>query len=154
MRETFETYAFDLATSNDLELRKFNNSSEVLANLKAGIINYALIGRKAYTFEITDDIREVPLQNLGYTLVGPEKRIVEYSQLKDIVVHTYLDEKIVQEYLPFETEVIYYETINEILHRDVKLISWEDFKDDFNLIVPVIKDVKVTKFRTPILYMK
>ncbi len=152
--DTFEKYAIDLARGNDLELRKFKNSSEVLKNLKAGTITYAVIGRKAYSFEINDEITEIPLKELGHTLIAPEKDIIEYSELRNIVVHTYLEEEIVGKYLPSETEVIYHENIQEALEKGITLISWEDFNDDLNLLIPVEEESKVIKFRTPILYIR
>jgi hypothetical protein len=150
--DTFEKYAIDLAEERDLELKKFDNSSEVLENLRTGSISYAVIGRKAYSFEINDEITEIPLEDLGHTLVAPEKDIIEYSELSNVVVHTYLEEGIVGKYLPSETEVIYHENVQEALEKGISLISWEDLNDNLNLLIPLEGHSKVVKFRTPMLY--
>lgn len=151
---TFETYAFDLAKNNNFDLKKFESSNEVLSNLKSNSIDYGVIGRRAYSFEIDDEILEIPLEEYGFTLISPKKNFIEYSQLKDLEIHTYLNKEGVENFLGSEYNVIFHENIEDALKKDVVLIHWDDFEDNFELFIPMQANEKVAKFRTPILYTK
>jgi hypothetical protein len=151
--KTFERYALALAEENNLDVVKFGSSFEVLANLESGNIDYAVIGRRAYSSEISEEILEIPLEEYGWTLVSSEKGFLEYSELENLEIHTYLNEDEVLEFFSFEPNIVFHENIENALQGDLVLIHWEDFRDDFELVVPLVGDAKVEKFRNPMLYI-
>ncbi len=151
--KTFERYAVSLAEKNDLDLILFGSSFDVLANLKAGNIDYGVIGRRAYGFEINDEILEIPLEEYGWTLVSLEKGFVEYNELKDLNIATYLEEEDVLNFFSFKPNISFHENLEDALKEELVLISWEDFSDELQLVVPMEGEDKVEKFRTPMLYM-
>ncbi len=153
--ETFERLAFDFARENkDIVLKKFDSSFTVLSNLKNGNLDYAIIGRKAYAYEIDSSIQETPLQDLGFTLVSKSKGFVEYDDLKNIKIHTYLNKEDVENFIDSENIVFHQdlETAIELGLDSTVLISWHDWDDSFQLLVPLKEGRKVEKFRTPTLY--
>ena len=141
--------AFQIAERKNYELIQFNSASEVLLSLNKNQIDYALIGRKPYSYEINGKIKEEILKS-GKTLVSNEKRLIDISQLNYLRINTYLtglDDK----------NIVYYESKEEALerinHGEIVLISWEDWGDDFELIVPVYPNrEQVKEFRGVFLY--
>lgn len=151
--KTFERYAVELAEQNNLNLVRMNSSFDVLASLKSGNIDYAVIGRRAYSQEINDQILEIPLKEYGWTLVSSEKDFFEYSEIENYEIHTYLNQEEVQNFFSYEPSIIFHEDIDSAFKSGITLIHWEDFRDDFELVIPLIGDAKVEKFRNPMLYM-
>ena len=151
--KTFERYAIELAEQNDLDLVKLGSSFDVLSNLKSGNIDYAVIGRRAYTPEINEKTLEIPLKEYGWTLVSSEKDFFEYSEIENLEIHTYLKQEEVQDFFSYEPSIVYHDDIDSAFENGITLIHWEDFQDDFQLIVPLQGDAKVEKFRNPMLYM-
>jgi hypothetical protein len=151
---TFEKYAFNLAKDNNFDLKRFESSNEVLSNLKFNNIDYGVIGRRAYSFEIDDKILEIPLEEYGFTLISPVKVFIEYSKLKDLEIHTYLKKESVEDFLGSEYNIIFHQNIEKALEKEIVLIHWEDFQDNFELFIPIETNQKVEKFRTPILYTR
>ena len=152
--KTFERYAMALAEENELELIRFGSSFEVLSNLSSGNIDYAVIGRRAYSNEINSEILEIPLKEYGWTLVSVEKDFFEYSKIEEMEVHTYLDESKVKDFFSYKPSLVFHEDLESIPKEKIALIRWEDFHDDFELIIPLDGEDKIEKFRTPILYMR
>jgi hypothetical protein len=151
--ETFERFAFEIRDNNEgIVLQKFPSSFDVLANLKNDKIDYGLIGRRAYSFEIDEDIKETPLQEFGFTLVSNEKGFIDYRDLKNLEIHTYLSEDIVKEFFDFQN-ITYQNKLSANLETP-RLISWEDWNDSFELFIPIENGKKVEKFRTPMLYSR
>lgn len=154
--KTFERYAQALAQENDLDIVRLSSSGEVLSQVNSGNIDYGVIGRRAYSFEIGNHIVEKPIKELGWTLVGKEKDFVVKEELKNFEIHTYLDEQEVMNFFSLDLNITYHDDIDSAFNSEgIALIAWKDFRDEFELIVPHVKDsdAKVEKFRTPMLYM-
>ncbi len=151
--KTFERYAISLAEENDLDLVKFGSSFEVLLSLKSQNIDYAVIGRRAYSNEINSEILEIPLEEYGWTLVSSKKDFFEYSDIENFEIHTYLNQQEVQNFFTSEPSVVFHEDIDSAFENGIALIHWEDFRDDFELVVPMKGENKVEKFRNPMLYI-
>jgi len=146
--------AIALAEQNDLDLKRLPNSFDVLANLKSGNIDYAVIGRRAYSDEINSEIVEIPMKEYGWTLVSSERDFVEYSDIENLEIHTYLDQEEIQDFFSYEPSFVFHEDIDSAFSSGIALISWEDFRDDFELVIPMQDDTRLEKFRTPILFMR
>ena len=154
--KTFERYAQALAKENSLEIVKMQSAAEVLSNLNSGKIDYAVIGRRAYSFEIQNHIIEKPLEKYGWTLVGKEKGVLLEDELKNFEIHTYLEKEDVLNFSSLDLNFILHDNIDTAFNSgDISLISWEDFQDEFQLIVIYEKnsDTKIETFRTPMLYI-
>ncbi len=155
--ETFERFAFDIEQKNEnVVLKKLDSSATVLSEVKNGDITYGLIGRKAYAFEIDSSIQEIPLLEMGLTLISDEKGFVSYEDLENMEVHTYIDEEVVNDFINSES-IFFHDDMDTALEEGLKtavLISWQDWRDDFMLLIPIDGIKKVEKFRTPLLYTK
>ena len=150
--KTFQRYALALAQENNLEVVNFGSSFEVLSKLMQGKIDYAVIGRRAYSFEIDDSILETPLKEYGWTLVSSEKNFFQYPEIVNYEIHTYLNEEEVREFFDYKPKLFFHENIESSIENEISLIHWDDFKDEFELVIPVSGDNKVEKFRNPMLY--
>lgn len=151
--KTFERYAHALAQENNLDLVIYGSSFDVLSNLKSGKIDYGVIGRRAYSYEINEETLEIPLKEYGFTLISSQKAFFEYSEIENLEVHTYLKNEEISDFFTFKPQITFHENIESALKGELVLIHWEDFKDDFQLVVPIEDDAKVEKFRNPMLYM-
>lgn len=147
-------YEEALAFSEDVELVEFVSASEVLFALNREQIDFGLVGRKAKFHEISDDISEEILES-GYTLVSNKKGFIDYSQLRQINIHTYLDSEIVER-LVSSQNIVYYDSQQEVIDKisdgEVVLISWDDWNDEFELIVVMDGNEKAKDFRGVFLY--
>ncbi len=150
--KTFERYARSLAEENNLNLVELGSSFEVLSSLANDKIDYAVIGRRAYKHEINEQTLEIPLKEFGWTLVSSEKDFFEYSDIESLEIHTYLNEDEVSNFFPAKPKLHYHENIDEAFENGITLIHWEDFRDEFELVVPLESNNKIEKFRVPILY--
>ncbi len=152
---TMEPYAQEISAQNErVSLHVFPNSSFALAFLREGKIDGALIGRKARAQEISSGIKERRIAN-GWTLLAPATRDIAYQDLKKEVVHTYLDEREVQGFLPPETHIIFYEIKEMVFGLDdqqIILADWQDVGSEYGLLIPTENGRKVPRFRAPVLY--
>ena len=151
---TMQDEAISLSQEKDYKLISFGSASEVLSALKNGQINKALIGRKAEKIEIGSTINEEVLKS-GYTLVSKEKGFIDYSKLPSIEVYTYLSNELVSSLIPASSKIIYQsesEVLKQINAGKIALISWDDWSDDFELIVVMNGNEKVKDFRGAFLY--
>ena len=147
-------HAEEISKKNNLEIVRNRSAAEVLYNLSAGMLDIGIIGRKAKQVEFTG--YEKRLKNTGYTLIYIQKAMIDYGQLEEIVVHTYLAKDIVKNNFPELKRVVYHNSLEESLNSgEVNLIDWSDWQNNFNLLIPVDEfGNKIEKFRTPILYSK
>jgi hypothetical protein len=151
---TMQKEAISLSEKNNYELIKFNSASEVLSSLNKNQIEKALIGRKAKNYEIHKNTKETTLES-GYTLVSNKKEFINYSQLSELEIYTYLSKKITENLIPHDSKIIYLsknETINRISEEKIVLISWKDWEDNFELVVVMDGNKKVKNFRGAFLY--
>ncbi len=152
---TMESNALEIFDGNNYELIRFSSASEVLSVLNNNQIDMGLIGRKAKEGELSSDVKETILES-GYTLVSNNKEFINYSQLSGLEIYTYLPKEKVEILIPENKNTVYYESkqeaINKILEGEVVLILWEDWQDDFELLVVMDNNEKVKDFRGVFLY--
>ena len=151
---TMEKYTEEISKKYNLDIVRNHSAAEVLYNLSAGNLDIGLIGRKAEKAEFVG--YEKRLKDVGYTLIYRGKSAIDYRQLGAITVHTYLPEDIVKNNFPEFRNVVYHQSLEESLREgEINLISWDDWRDEFNLLIPIDEfGNKIEKFRTPILYSK
>ena len=151
---TMQNEAISLSQENDYELISFGSASEVLSALKNYQIDKALIGRKAERTEINPNTKETVLKS-GYTLVSNKKGFMDYSNLPSIEIYTYLSNEILSGLIPASSKIIYEienEVIKKISEGKIALIPWEDWNDEYELIVVINGNKKVKDFRGVFLY--
>ena len=144
-----------LAQENNYELITFGSSYQVLSALKNNQIDKGLIGRKAKLIEINSDVKETVLKS-GYTLVSSERDFIDYHRINLIEIHTYLSQGIVESLTPFGSKIVYYNDKNEALEKlnqgEIVLVSWDDWQDEFELLIVMDGNEKVKDFRGVFLY--
>ena len=126
------------AERNGCEVRTFGSAAQALAQLKAKNLDAIVVGRLAHRNEINGDIREEMLES-GYTLVTNRKAFIEYPELASVTIHTAVDKAVAEELLPPRTPIVWHDTKDDALAHvargDVVLISWDDWRDEFELLV-------------------
>ena len=135
-----------------ITLVEFGSTSATLANLNSENINIALVGRKAKSYEVGDAHERVLGE--GVTLITQSKQLISYDQLEDLRIFTYLDKEIFEEQFP-NLNIEVSGDKEELLQSNynIVLISWEDYEDYMELLVPLNQDGgKVEEFRIPVLY--
>ena len=142
--------AKQIAESNNYKLIGFDSASEVLSALKNKQINKALIGRKAYSYEINSEIKENVLES-GFTLVSNQRAYIDISELSNLEIHTYFNQtKFNSDNLIFHSSK--QEALDKISQGKIVLISWYDWNDEFELIIVMDKNQKARDFRGVFLY--
>ena len=155
---TMQPYAKIISDNNkNIILNPSSSAANVLNMLNQGIVNVALIGREAYSCEISSDIEKFRLKN-GYTIVYNKKILIPEEKLYEIPIKTYLSEDTVKKVLPNHKNILYFNTFKEChtKHDELPmLINWKDFSDEFKLLIPVNSNGNKTPiFRAPILYYR
>ncbi len=152
---TMQGDAITLSEKENYELIRFGSASEVLSALNDNLIDKALIGRKAESNEISNDVKEKILES-GYTFVSNNKRFIDYFQLSSLEIYTYLNPEKIEKLIPEDENINYIESKKEAIKKinegKIVLISWEDWQDDFELIVVMKGNDKVKDFRGVFLY--
>lgn len=152
---TMKPLAEKIANTNEnILLVEQSSSAQALQELNNHKIDVALIGRKAEQNEI-QSVNERMLGQ-GYTLVTNTKKFIQENELTNIKVHTAIEESIANQMLP-TTEIIFYSTTQEAISQGLQeavLIDWNEYKDEFELLVILNGMDKSDKFRIPILYSK
>ena len=83
---TMQPEAMALAEESNYILKELSSAAVVLQQMKSGQIDSALIGRKAYSYEISDEISEKVLKS-GFTLVSNQKSFISISQLNSSEIY-------------------------------------------------------------------
>ncbi len=145
--------AKEIATKNDFPLEDYGSAANVLHLLRAGVIDIGVIGRKAKAQEFTGYVKQLAK---GYTLISIRKEMLAKEDLPDLKVQTTLLKEIVQKDFPDLRNVVYHEELpKQLVEGDVWLIDWDDWKDDYNLLIPVNENyTKDNRFRVPFLYAR
>ncbi|MCD6200883.1 MAG: hypothetical protein J7K46_03655 [Bacteroidales bacterium] len=157
---TMQGIAKELDKKNKNENLSFvplGSAAEALYYLKADQIQGALIGRIAKNAEITPDTRKVNLQEEGYTIVSWQKGFIDRSSLPDLPVVTYVPESVTREILPEARQIIFVKSEKEMISHmndHVGLIPWSDYKDKYDLLIPMEGGDKMIRFRLPVIYYK
>jgi len=151
---TMESFANDLQQKNPhLILVKTVSSADALSLLAQGDVTVVLIGRLAKEEELQTDIHQKILGG-GYTLISKEKSFIDLSELSSITVHTAVKQSIAEGLLPF-TPIEYYSSTTEAVSEgltDAVLIHWDEFRDEYALLVVLDGQLKAEQFRIPVLY--
>lgn len=150
---TMKLIAEKIANNNqDIVLVQQASSAKALQELNNQNIDIALIGRLAKQDEI-GSVNEKML-GTGYTLVTNTKRFIQENDLSKIKVHTTIAKDIAKGILP-ESEIAFYSTMQEAITNGLSeavLIDWNDYKDEYELLVVMNGAQKVERFRIPVLY--
>lgn len=151
---TMQKDAIEVAEEENYELIDFRAASAVLSALNNEQIDKGMIGRKAKQHEINSGINEKVIES-GYTLVTNKKSYINYFQLTDIEIYTYLSKSVAEDLIPENSQIVYLdkgEVFEKIYQGKFALISWDDWKERFELAVVVNGNEKVKDFRGVFLY--
>ncbi len=149
--------AIALAEERGLELLPLGSTGEVLYSLKINEIDFGLVGRKARSSEVEKGVAKEIIRD-GYMLITKKSLVIDYKNLHHIEINTYVEEDVIDG-LPLEDNKInYYKTKEEALMTiddgAVVLLPWDDFEDDFNLLIVMDGGRKKKDFRGAFLYYK
>lgn len=143
-----------------VKIKPYESSAKGLKDLNNEMIDAVLVGRVAENSEIKNEVFEKRLRE-GFTLIGSEKRMINVDEIKNENIHTFENESIVIEYLEdYDSsvlkKVVFYNSFEEAVNARINgivFISWNDFRDDYSLVIPVDeKGNKIERFRIPIIY--
>ncbi len=146
----------EIIAESGISLKQFGSAAEVLENLRDGKISIAIIGRIAKESEVTEDIDKATLCD-GLTLISGSKALIEGNDLKSLKVATYLSKDKIKDYEGDFGEVVILNSLDDAISQKsigAVLIDWKDFKDDFELLIPMNEGKKIEKYRIPVLYFK
>ncbi len=154
---TMQAYADTISEKvPSVEMLDFGSAGQVLSLLKHGNLDGVLIGRTAENRETDENTACVRLKN-GITLAFKMKYGIPEEQLKEIDVITYLKPEQVEHVKHFFKEIHYFNTLDECTNQKLEvpvLVDWNDFRDDFQLLIPMNDFGKTAEFRAPVIYHK
>ncbi len=154
---TMTSWAMELKSIHDfIDLYPMGSAAQALHYLKAEAIDGIVIGRFAKQSEISASINKRCLQKEGYTLISPHKGFIDQSNLSSLNVVTCLPQEVVRSMLPQVENVSYFDSFNDAVEHlpmaDTALIDWHDYRDEYELLIPMEDGEKVKKFRWPVIY--
>lgn len=143
-----------IALGKNYDLIEFSSALQVLGALNTKQIDKAVIGRKAKSNEISSEISEHVLKS-GVTLISNTRLDIDYSEVNNLEIHTCLGEEEMED-KGINARIIYYgseqEVISKLEEGKIILISWDDWKDEFELVVVWDGVLKSRDFRGLFLY--
>ncbi|RLA80710.1 MAG: hypothetical protein DRG33_01930 [Deltaproteobacteria bacterium] len=152
---TMEKYAQQIGILDEnIGLFLFGSAAGALKALNYDDIDIVFIGRIAKKNEIRANTKEIRLGE-GCTLISDQKRLIDYQNLANMNIHTALYEKEAKNIISDNANIIYYKTLQEAIDNGIHeavLINWNDYKDEYELLIPTENGGKVELFRTPVLY--
>jgi len=150
---TMEEYVKKIKNIQDFEIFNLQGAARVLSYLSNDEIDIAIVGRKAKKVEF---VGYEKADGTGYTLITYSKNMISKDELPNLRVDTNISKEIVQKEFPELKTVVYHKTLQEALDKgDVQLISWDDWSDKFELLIPVDQFYnKVKQYRVPHFYSK
>ena len=150
---TMEEFVKNLENIQDFEVINLGSAGRALYFLSNNEIDVAVIGRKAKKIEF-EGFEKVT--GSGYTLITGSKSAILKDELKNLRIDTNVPKEIVEKEFPELENVVYHKTLQEALDNgNVQLISWDDWDDRFELLIPVDEfNNKVKKYRVPHFYSK
>jgi len=154
---TMESYALDIQNKNpNLTLLLLENSSSAIDSLNNNDVDFIIIGRFAEEKEILSPSFKKLTTEKRYTFVSKNKSFVSIEDLSNLKIHTYLDEKVINEiFNKGQSNIIFHDALESSIKEglnDVILIAWDDYNDSLQLVVILENNQKVEKFRFPLLY--
>ena len=150
---TMEEYINNINNIQNFEIINLGSAARVLYSLSNNEIDVAVIGRKAKKREFEGHEK---ITGPGYTLIANSKGMVLETELKNLRIDTAISKEVVEKEFPELKNVVYHKTLQDALEKaDVQLITWDDWGDKFELLIPVDEfNNKNKKFRVPHLYSK
>ncbi len=154
---TMKPYAEALgAKINEVSMLEMSSAAQVLGALRSGSVDGVLIGRYAKKKELEEGT-EREIFKEGYTLVYKTKGGISESELKDLAVKTYLGKDELGDYIPLFRKIDYFRSFKACVEDGLEtpmIIDWKDFRDDFEMLIPLNKSGKLPVFRAPVLYYR
>ncbi len=143
--------------NENISLFPLGSAAEALYYVKSAALDGVVIGRIAKAAEISDSVKRLPLQEEGVTLVARRKGFIDYRNLNQIPIVTYLNEATVKSLISDTQNVQFVTDFDEteglLTHSNAALIDWKDYNDSLELLIPADEaGNKVIDFRLPTLY--
>ena len=144
-----------LKQNTNLEIIDLGSAARVLFALSNNELDIGLIGRKAKQREFNGFSREFNSIE-GYTLVSNQKGFILENNLSQIKITTSIKKEVIEEKFPKFSKINYYKKLPlELEENETRLISWDDWNDSFELLIPVDEfNNKILDFRKPYFFSK
>lgn len=135
------------------ETINLGSAGAVLMALNDNEIDVGIVGRVAKNGEFDGHSKRTAD---GYTLVTTQKQMILNEDLPMLEVHTALPKDLVSSKFPELKNVVFEDKLKqELKNGEVWLISWDDWNDNYNLLIPVDQNYnKNPKFRVPHIFSK
>ncbi len=150
---TMKEEAFLIAEGFDSRTKivEFQSASEVFNALENNVIDFGVVGRRAKSFEIGSFVIEEVIES-GFTLVQKERTFLQTKDLSGKNIHSHYDVG----FFP-ESTIIAHQSLEDSIktafnEKEPALIRWEDFSDEFELLVVMDGFEKNKLFRGVFLY--
>ena len=154
---TMKPFAKTIENSiQEIETVEAASAAQALQMLRGDYVDSVLIGRAAKKRDLSDNSKEKRLLD-GITLVYKTKTGVGSDQLSEIPVITYLSESDLGDLKNQFTKISFVSSLDECLTDNLEtpvLIDWRDYRDEFELLIPMEAKGKDPRFRAPVLYYK
>jgi hypothetical protein len=154
---TMQVYAKNIASNiEEVEMIQYASAGQVLAMLKEDMLDGVLIGRTASSTEINAKTDFVRLKK-GVTLAFKTKYGIPEKELKNVDVLTYLKPEQVEHVKHFFHQIYFLPSLDDCLKEKLEvpvIVDWNDFRDDFQLLIPMNENGKTQQFRAPVIYHK
>ncbi len=152
---TMKPFANKIKT-NQIQMIPMQSAAQVLSMLKNDEVDGVLIGRYAKNREL-DSSTKRQIFKTGVTLIHSMKQGIDVKQLKRIPIKTYLPKNKIKQILPLLGKIEFYDSFESCLADGWDtpvLIDWKDYRDEFELLIPMNSSGKIPVFRAPVLYFK
>lgn len=119
----------------------FEDSASLITALNEGEVDLALFEGKIKSSEFLDDFQEILLED-GLVLVSHNAKKIELEELKQMPVHTHLDEELLGQYFVELENVTYHDSFGKAAVAGLSqalLVRWSDYHDEFS-VVEVLED--------------
>ena len=153
---TMSIFAQELTKKNKgLEIINLGSAAQVLYSLSNNEIDVGLIGRKAKKSEFEGYSKELKNDN-KFTLVSRQKDFILKDELEHLPIYISLKPEIIKKEFPELKNIIFVnKSTGELKSGEVRLISWDNWNDNFELLIPIDKfHNKIIKFRKSYLFSK
>ncbi len=150
---TMESFVYNISKEKEFNVINLGSAGAVFMALNQGRIDVGIVGRTAKMREFSGYKKRI---GEGYTLITNKKQMILNDDLPIIKINTALPEALVKGRFSYLKNVVYHKTINnELSDGKVWLISWDDWKDNFELLIPVDEQYnKNPDFRVPHIFSK
>ncbi len=139
-----------------VEIIVADRAAQALTMLRSGSADAVLIGRTARKKELSPGTKGKRFMG-GITLIYKMKTGISVDQLSQIPVVTYLKEEQLGELKNAFAKVYFAPTLEDCVKDGLEtpvLIDWNDFRDEFEFLIPLTSTGKDLRFRAPVFYYK